>query len=431
MRNNVAIFWDFENIHSSVMTENHGKSWYEKMGRGVQAEAVDIDSIMAYANGLGDVILNRAYCNWQWMRNYAGALNEHSVDLTQLFPRGRFSKNGADIALAVDIIEFIQGSNAVDTVIVVGGDSDFISVGKAVRKRGLRVIGIGVRDTTNPFWVRTCNEFKFYDSLTRQHRNKQPGPGHLLDVAEARELLVQAMQQQIAYYGEEWVKQVRIKPAMVRLQPSFSELDFGYPSFSAFLRDQQDLIQRRHREGEQEPEFRLADSAAVSATGESFEPNPGEEPNAPAPADQLSRFYQRVAGQQGVRMPPPDLMWVGIDIYSQFIGEEGRFATFAELDDEVLVQLREDFPNANLTDAKKIRQVLFKCYLFRPSEGTGIGFHQDVTDLADIEDRYFQLMLDRIAGNLDEEIDYAALSRALTGTEEQAARLETMDKESA
>ena len=138
----------------------------------------------------------------------------------------------------------------------------------------------------------------------------------------------------------------------------------------------------------------------------------------------LAKHYLRVAAQQGVRMPPPKVMWIGIDIYSSFLHNSGKFASFKELDDECYDQLVRDIPGATMTEVKKIRQVLFKCYLFRPSEDGMISFQDKIKTLEDIEDCYFDLMLKRIANNLKEPTDYAALSRALTGTEDSAARLE-------
>jgi hypothetical protein len=99
------------------------------------------------------------------------------------------------------------------------------------------------------------------------------------------------------------------------------------------------------------------------------------------------------------------------------------FSSFADIDEECLDLLREDFPKLSMTEVKKIRQVLFKCFLFRPSEDDTIGFHEEVRGLSDIEDRYFKLMLARIADNLDEQVDYEALSVALTGEPDQADRL--------
>ena len=141
------------------------------------------------------------------------------------------------------------------------------------------------------------------------------------------------------------------------------------------------------------------------------------------------KYYLRIAAQQGVRMPLPQVMWVGIDIYSSFLRDFGQFQSFKELDDECYNQLSQDMPGATMTEVKKIRQVLFKCYLFRPSEDGQISFQENIQTLADIEDCYFELMLKRIANNLREATDYTALSLALTGTDESAARLEKMHGE--
>jgi len=143
----------------------------------------------------------------------------------------------------------------------------------------------------------------------------------------------------------------------------------------------------------------------------------------------LPKYYLRVAAQQGVRMPPPRVMWVGIDIYSSFLKDFGHFNSFKDLDDECYNQLSQDIPGATMTEVKKIRQVLFKCYLFRPSENGQISFQEDIKTLEDIENCYFDLMLRRIANNLSAPTDYAALSKALTNEETSKDRLEKMHAE--
>lgn len=143
----------------------------------------------------------------------------------------------------------------------------------------------------------------------------------------------------------------------------------------------------------------------------------------------LPKHYLRVAAQQGVRMPPPHIMWIGIDIYASFLKDFGKFHSFKELDDECYHQLSQDVPHVTMTEVKKIRQVLFKCYLFRPSEDGLISFQEDIKTLADIEDCYFDLMIKRIANNLREPTDYKALSLALTGVEDNGDRLEKMHVE--
>lgn len=144
-----------------------------------------------------------------------------------------------------------------------------------------------------------------------------------------------------------------------------------------------------------------------------------------SPAE-VARFYLRVAAQQGVRMPPPKIMWIGIDIYAAFLRDYGPFNSFKELDEECYDQLRLDVPDVTMTEIKKVRQVLFKCYLFRPSEDGLISFQENIKGLEDIEDAYFELMIKRIANNLKTAVDYEALSLALTDTKDSAERLEKM-----
>ncbi|WP_020571304.1 NYN domain-containing protein [Neolewinella persica] len=157
-------------------------------------------------------------------------------------------------------------------------------------------------------------------------------------------------------------------------------------------------------------------------------PDQGRKAKSGTPAE-IAKYYLRVAAQQGVRMPPPQMMWIGIDIYAAFLRDFGQFNNFKELDEECYDQLRQDVPEATMTEVKKIRQVLFKCYLFRPSEDGQISFQEHIKDLEAIENCYFDLMLRRIANNLNEEVNYQALSLALTGTENSAQRLETMHKD--
>lgn len=156
-------------------------------------------------------------------------------------------------------------------------------------------------------------------------------------------------------------------------------------------------------------------------------PRPGKQrvSNGGSTAD-LAKHYLRVAAQQGVRMPPPNMMWIGIDIYASFLKDYIQFNSFKELDEECYDQLIQDVPGANMTEVKKIRQVLFKCYLFRPSEDGMISFQENIRDLEDIENCYFELMLKRIANNLQEPVNYKALSLALTDSEDSADRLEKM-----
>jgi NYN domain-containing protein/OST-HTH/LOTUS domain-containing protein len=223
----VGVYWDFENIHASLFERAHGRdTWRDQ--RNMKAEwVVDVKAVMSFVASIGTVAINRAYNNWQYFASYRHDFHEHSIDLVQLFPRGM--KNGADIRLVLDVMEDIQFFPHLSHIIVVGGDSDFISLAQKVQKTGRTIIGIGVRETTNQFWVRCCNEFKFYDMLESAPAARAD------DRAEVRGLLLRALRSARLARGDDLVPKATLKIVMRRLDPSFDETRFGFASFSDFV----------------------------------------------------------------------------------------------------------------------------------------------------------------------------------------------------
>ncbi len=223
----VGVYWDFENIHASLFERAHGRdTWRDQ--RNMKAEwVVDVKAVMSFVASIGTVAINRAYNNWQYFASYRHDFHEHSIDLVQLFPRGM--KNGADIRLVLDVMEDIQFFPHLSHIVVVGGDSDFISLAQKVQKTGRTIIGIGVRETTNQFWVRCCNEFKFYDMLESAPIARAD------DRAEVRGLLLRALRSARLARGDDLVPKATLKIVMRRLDPSFDETRFGFASFSDFI----------------------------------------------------------------------------------------------------------------------------------------------------------------------------------------------------
>lgn len=169
MERGVALYWDFENIHLSVLHLSvtalvDGKT-NRKRRSSCRDRAVNVNAIMAHVQALGRVDINRAYGNFCAVgASYASALNEHAVDLVQLFPRVG-TKNGADIRLALDVVEDLERFPHIGTVVLVAGDSDFIAVSQKVRQRGKTIIGIGTRAATSRYLAAACHSFVFYEEL--------------------------------------------------------------------------------------------------------------------------------------------------------------------------------------------------------------------------------------------------------------------------
>ena len=157
----VAIYWDFENLHASLC-EHRGERYTPYIA---QERLVQVDAVMALARTFGPIRINRAYAHWARLFRYRDDLLAASIDLVQLFPLGGGTKNGADIRLCLDVMEDIALHATIGTVVVVSGDSDFVALAHKLRPRGRRLVGVGTRSATSPFWAASCEPFHYYDDL--------------------------------------------------------------------------------------------------------------------------------------------------------------------------------------------------------------------------------------------------------------------------
>lgn len=163
----VALYWDFENLHAALVEARMGEGAYGKPDTRfkVQEPLVDVQALIDFAATLGPIAINRAFGNWQYLGRYRDALLQGAMELIQLFPPGASAKNGADIRLCLDAVEDLARFPHIGTVIVVGGDSDFMPVAQKIKTAGRTLIGIGARQNTNRHWARSCHEFRYYETL--------------------------------------------------------------------------------------------------------------------------------------------------------------------------------------------------------------------------------------------------------------------------
>ena len=163
----VALYWDFENLHAGLCEARQEGSYSKPDNRfKVQEPLVDVAAVVAFATSLGPLAIHRAYCNWQYFGRYREALMQNAVDLVQLFPPGGAAKNGADIRLCLDAMEDLGRFGHIGTVVVVGGDSDFLPLVHKVHAAGRTLAGVGLRKHTNDHWAASCDAFQYYDDLS-------------------------------------------------------------------------------------------------------------------------------------------------------------------------------------------------------------------------------------------------------------------------
>ena len=168
LRGSVALYWDFENLHASLYEDLHGEGSYGGKPDNrfkVQEPLVEIQAVVDMAASFGRVAIDRAYCNWQYFGRYRDALMQNGVELVQLFPPGGSGKNGADIRLCLDAMDDLGRWPHIETVIVVGGDSDYTALAQKIKAAGRTLIGVGALKTTNRHWASSCHEFRYYHAL--------------------------------------------------------------------------------------------------------------------------------------------------------------------------------------------------------------------------------------------------------------------------
>ncbi len=353
MNNHLAVYWDFENVHASLYEQANGANSYRKGRFGKQPDVVNIEAIMSFILPRGRVAVNRAYANWTWLNAYATDFQQYSVDLIQLFPLGAHAKNGADIRMAVDIIEDVNAFPHIQTVVVVGGDSDYIAVAQRLKQKGKEVIGIGVRETTNRYWIASCNEFKYYDNLVRATNPEKPDPARQMaaesDLGDAKRLLKLALTRVMALKSEPFARMSALKGTMLQMDPAFDEESYGFKNFAEFIAACGELV--TIKQGPHEKHVSLKDSPPPA-------PAAPEEP--PSPLE----YYQKVLRKQQLKLLPGE-RFVPLCLAVESAASDGSFASWDDFNLRVKARLSPDLADALVVgDFTRLKQILFKCKVF-------------------------------------------------------------------
>jgi hypothetical protein len=262
----VAVYIDFDNIVISRYDQLFGRDAWRKdnardfsmsakspdaIGKRLDEARVEIGAIIDYATSFGTVSVIRAYADWSSPANasYKAQLVDHSVDLTQLFNVSG-TKNGADIRLAVDVIDDLFRFESISHVLVVAGDSDYIPLVTRCKRMGREVIGLGIDGSTSSAFKKACDRFTVYDDVPGIPKLKPAGRVATKprvetatqdasdDLGAASALLRRALQLIDDKNDEEWQTNGEVKTQMLRLDPSFKEKPLGFKSFSNFLEAQ-------------------------------------------------------------------------------------------------------------------------------------------------------------------------------------------------
>jgi uncharacterized LabA/DUF88 family protein len=224
-RLNIAVFIDFDNIEIGVKT--------------TLGQQFDVGIILDAIKERGEVVTKIAYADWTRSGEYSRSLTQHAIRLVQrnMTPGG--DKNGADINLALDALEMAFTHSHINAYVIVGGDSDFLSLVEKLKQYDKKVFVVGGRAFTSMILQRNCHEFIAYENLAgvRKAAAKQgrPMPAAAASAPIAQALPVVRRALKILADREVTPQTGLLKSTLLQLDSTFSERNYGASSFLDFV----------------------------------------------------------------------------------------------------------------------------------------------------------------------------------------------------
>ncbi|PKN53895.1 MAG: hypothetical protein CVU56_29405, partial [Deltaproteobacteria bacterium HGW-Deltaproteobacteria-14] len=200
---------------------------------GVSGE-FEVKNVVTSLAERGEVMILKAYADWGRYKNQQRQFLEEGVQMVFLPSYGISDKNRTDTAICVDAMEVLFTRPLIDTFCIVSGDSDFGVLAQRLRHHGKRVVGISAKSAASHMLVKQCHEFIFYETLVGQRV-----VGYSVEEGEAR--LQRALEKVVEDRGTEFPSSA-LKDHMRKLDPTFSERNYGASSFTRFLRSYENLV---------------------------------------------------------------------------------------------------------------------------------------------------------------------------------------------
>jgi uncharacterized LabA/DUF88 family protein len=221
----IAVFIDFDNIEIGVKNTLNTQ--------------FDIGVVLEALRERGDVVSKIAYSDWSRGGDYSRALTQHATKLVQrnLTPGG--DKNGADINLALDALEMAFTHPHINAYVIVGGDSDFITLVEKLKQYDKQIFVVGGRSFTSYVMQRNCHEFIAYENLIGSSKRqstdrggRSSGGGTQAPIEQVVPLVRRALK--ILSDREVSPQLGLLKSTLLQLDSTFSERTYGVSSFRDF-----------------------------------------------------------------------------------------------------------------------------------------------------------------------------------------------------
>ena len=237
----IAVFIDFDNIEIGVKTTLNLQ--------------FDIGAVLEAIKERGEIVTKLAYGDWKRSGDHGRTMAQHAVRMVQRVTTPGGDKNGADINLALDALEMAFTHSHINAFVIVGGDSDFITLVEKLKQYDRKVFVVGGRAFTSQVMQKNCTEFIAYENVVsdpsagsgsaraeskgerggrqlKHERGGRPKSGGGQPIEQAVPLVQRALK---VLVDREVTPQLGLlKSTLLQLDSSFSERDYGVGSFREF-----------------------------------------------------------------------------------------------------------------------------------------------------------------------------------------------------
>jgi uncharacterized LabA/DUF88 family protein len=222
----IAVFIDFDNIEIGVKTTLN--------------QSFDIGAVLEAIKERGEVVTKLAYGDWKRSGDHGRAMAQHAVRMVQRVTTPGGDKNGADINLALDALEMAFTHAHINAFVIVGGDSDFITLVEKLKQYDRKVFVVGGRAFTSQVMQKNCTEFIAYENVVPERpRPQKPARGErsresagTQSIEKAVPLVTRALK--VLIDREVSPQLGLLKSTLLQLDSSFSERDYGLSTFREF-----------------------------------------------------------------------------------------------------------------------------------------------------------------------------------------------------
>lgn len=265
MTNDVAIYLDLDNLVIGAKQAN---------------VSFDINLVLEHIKEIteGRIVLRNAYGAGRQNQTLMQELAQAGFIVQSATRINNFGKNLADMQIVVNAMDTLVDGHQYETYVLMSGDRDFTPLVQSLRKRGKRVIGVGIRHTTSSSLAELCDRFIFYEDLLVQDG---------LSEEEMENLLVRA--RDTLLHDKKQVRASVLKQRMMELsQGRFNTKTYPESNFRKFLQQYPHQIQTRQ------------DGTTIYA----LKPAPSE------PEPPLYQQYRTKLKKQRLRIVPPNQRFV-------------------------------------------------------------------------------------------------------------------------